>query len=313
MNRPSHLNIALFCLIVLVLSSVIGASLSYVHHRETSIHTQTELLQLTAVEKATQVNLFLEQQEEKLTLLREMEEFREVARRSDDVVAVHVAKEKIRQLKGIISGISILTPDGIVIIGENDLPGMDYSEQPYFDLQVKHVVFERYYDSVRKNEYYAVVGPLYNDSENKVIIGVITFDVQLQDISALMSEAIDTGSDEVYLIDESGLMLSGSEYVGQDDKSGILVQEVDSDGAIDCLEDLEEYGDMDYIEEHEEETPHPYINYMGDDVYGAHAYVPTIMGCVLAENHADVITDASFITYLTSLFDEEEHEVPDEN
>jgi hypothetical protein len=93
--------------------------------------------------------------------------------------------------------------------------------------------------------------------------------------------------------------LSGSEYIGKGNKNGILIQEIKSEGAKACLNDLNKYRGDGFVEEPEEEII-KYKNYMGDEVYGTHAHIPTIMGCVIAEKSADEIESVSFIKILIS-------------
>jgi len=242
-----------------------------------------ESLQLLANEKAEQVNLFLESKKEELLLLGSMDVFKDVIVYPNDSSKIGVARDRINELKGIIPGISILTKDGIVLIGDVDLPGTDYSGQPYFSLTEKKIVFERYYDPLRKGDYYAIVGPVYDDLEKNKIIGTIAFDIELEKINEIMVENQEETGGEVYLIDSTGLLLSASKFVDQNNTKGVLIQTITSEGAEECLEDLEDYGRDGYIEEHEEEIPR-YLNYMGNEVYGAHAYLPVIGVCVIAES-----------------------------
>ena len=104
--------------------------------------------------------------------------------------------------------------------------------------------------------------------------------------------------------------MSGSKYIGASNKNGVLIQEVKSEGAKECLEDLEKYRGDGFVEEHEEEVI-SYTNYMGNEVFGAHAYVPSIMGCVIAEKSADEITKFSMIDYIKNIL-KIEKEVNDE-
>jgi C4-dicarboxylate-specific signal transduction histidine kinase len=255
--------------------------------RESQNEIRHERLQSVANDKALVVNTFLESQKEKLSVIASMDVFKEAILYPDDKEKIETAYKRIQELKNIIPGISVLTNGAIVVIAENDLPGTDYSGQPYFALKEKKIVFEQYYDPLRKKEFYAVVGPVYDSKEPNNIIGEIAFDIELNQISVLLKESVDSGTDEVYLIDRNGLLLSGSEYIGKGNKNGVLIQEVKSTEAKECLEDLKEYGGHEEVEEHEEEEPAPYLNYMGDEVIGAHGYAPLIMGCVIAEERID--------------------------
>jgi hypothetical protein len=117
-----------------------------------------------------------------------------------------------------------------------------------------------------------------------------------------MKETLESETNEVYLIEETGLLLSGSEYVGQDNKKGVLIQEVKSEEAQECLADLKKYGGEGEVAEHEEEESSQYLDYMGNEVYGAHAYVPAIMGCVIAEESVNEVLRFSLLDYLKNIF-----------
>ena len=199
-----------------------------------------------------------------------------------------------------------MTKKGIIVVAENNPAGTDYSSLPVFPMNNQSgIIFISYYDSQRKKDYYEVGGPIYDRIEKNKVIGAIAFDVELDKISILMKETLDDGeNDEVYLIDETGLLLSGSEYIGNGNKNGILIQEVESEGAKECLEDLEKYRGDGFVKEHTEEVI-SYTNYMGNEVFGAHAYVPSIIGCVIAEKSADEITKFSMMDYIKNLFKKE--------
>lgn len=275
-------------------------NMSYVQ-KNMLISTHKEILQILANEKAAQANLFFDSQKEKLSILRSMSVFQDAAMYPSDLSKAELAKKAIGDLKSIIPGISITTPEGIIIIGENDLPGMDYSGQNYYSLKEKKIVFERYYDPIRKKDYYAVAGPIYDKQEKDKIVGTIVFDVELDKISTLMKESLESKTNEVYIIDDTGLLLSGSEYIDLDGKSGVLVQEIDSEGAKLCLKDLKEYSKDDAVEVHAEEVSQ-YLNYMGNSVFGAHAYAPAINGCVIAEEGADEILGTGMFNYIFNIF-----------
>ncbi|MCX6795877.1 MAG: cache domain-containing protein, partial [Candidatus Falkowbacteria bacterium] len=137
-------------------------------------------------------------------------------------------------------------------------------------------------DLQRKKDYFGVIGPIYDGTKKNKVIGVIGFDIELEKISALMKGSSEGKTKEVYLIDKTGLLLSRSAYIDKDNKGGVLIQEVKNEESDACLEDLKKYQKDGVIEKHEEKIL-SYLNYMGNEVFGAHAYVPQIMGCVIAE------------------------------
>ena len=279
--------------------------LTFYSQRQLLIDADKQSLQILANEKALHINTFLENQKEKQVIISSVGVFKEAVLYPNDTAKIETAKKRIEELKDIIPGISILNNEGIVVIADIDLPGTDYGQLPYFIEKRQDITFTNYYDPLRKKDYYAVGGPIYDRIEKNKVIGVIAFDVELNKISSLMKETIDGGDrSEVYLIDETGLLLSGSKYIGEGNKNGVLIQEVKSDGAIECLEHLKKYGRNESVEEHTEEVIQ-YISYMGNEVFGAHAYVPSIMGCVIAEKSVDEITTFSLMDSIKNIFKKE--------
>jgi hypothetical protein len=188
-----------------------------------------------------------------------------------------------------------------MFIAESGPTPIDYSTLPYFVSKDKNIIFMRYYDPFQKRDYYSVLGPIYDRPEKDKVIGAIAFDIELDKVSSLMKETFDTGENgEVYLIEETGLLLSNSKYIGDNNKNGILIQEIKSEGSKKCLEYLKKQHEGEIIEKHEDEIM-KYKNYMGDEVYGVHAHISAIRGCVIAEKSVDEITKISLIDYIKEI------------
>ena len=267
------------------------------------IESHKESLQLLANEKAFQIEQYLNSQKEKYQILASMNVFKEAVKYSNNPQKTEEAIKRIKELKEIYPGIALLTKEGIVVVAENNPAGSDYSDVLGFPANDEYVFrFMRYYDQSRKKDYFGAMGPIYDRVDTSKVIGVIGYDIELEKVGAIMEETLDKKTNEAYLIDESGLLLSGSEFIGQTNKNGILIQEVKSDGAKACLSDLKEYGKDGLIEKHEEEIGAQYINYMGDAVFGAHAYVPSIMGCVITEEGVEEVFGQSMGDYLFNIF-----------
>jgi Cache domain len=291
-------------IIIIIIIIIIFAVMAYLfvnHQRHATVINATNNLQLLANEKAAQINMFLEFQKENAAALGSLTAFKEAVLYPHDASKVEVASNIANQLEKVMPGIDIVSKEGIVVAGVDPV-GTDFSMVPVFPVtESSTVYFSRYYDPIRKGDYYAVGGLIYDDQQKNKVIGVIAFDVELDKISNLMKESLDTKTNEVYLIDGTGLLLSKSEFIGQGGKGGVLIQEVKSDGADKCLADLQEYGTGSSVEAHKEDV-FKYLNYMGNEVYGAHAYAPVIGGCVLAEESADEILKFSLMDYLKNIF-----------
>lgn len=270
-------------------------------NRQIAIKNHKESLQIIANEKAAQVNTFMDFQHEKSMILSSMNVFKELVKDPTNTTKIDEANKRINELKSIFPGISVLTNEGIVIVGEFDPPGTDWSKQPYFTLGQDESAFDLYYDPIRKSDYYAVVGTIYDRVATDQKIGLISFDLELEKTSALMKETLESKTNEAYLINQDGLLLSGSEFVGDGNNNGVLIQEVKSEGATACLDDLKKYLADGTVEAHNEEVLQ-YQNYMGNEVFGAHAYAPEIKGCVIAEENINEFTGLDLIDYVKNLF-----------
>jgi len=307
MNKSLKKNkgILFLCVLFIILFIwLIFLGLNY--QRQVIIDSHKQNLRIMANEKASQVNTFLEMQKDKSVILGSMDVFREVAMFPNDAAKIKAAKKLIDSLKDTVSGIGILTNKGIVIVSADNPAGADYSSLPGFPVTNDNlnIRFTRYYDKQRKKDYYGVGGPIYDSNEKNNSIGVISFDVEFDKISELMKETVESDGSEVYLIDDTGMLLSGSKYIGNGNKHGVLIQEVESEGATLCLDDLKKYLKNGEFEEHEEKFIQ-YKNYMGDEVLGVHAYVQGIRGCVIAEEHTDEMIKLSFIDYIKNIFKKE--------
>ena len=269
--------------------------------KQQAIDINTENLKILANEKAKQTNMFLESQKEKQSIIASMNVFKEAVKYPNDSAKIKIAKDRINELKDTIPGIAILTNNGIVVVAQSAPAGTDYKEHPYFLLEDKKIILTRYYDKYQKKDFYAIIGPIYDSIEKNKVIGSAAFQLSLDKVSALMKVTLKSENTEVYLIDGTGLLLSESEYIGINNKKGVLIQEVKSDGAKNCLEWLEKHPNGETIEKHEEEIIR-YKNYMGDEVYGVYSYVPAIEGCVIAEKGVDAIESFSLITMLEYFF-----------
>lgn len=297
-NRKTIILIPIIIIIFLVLLSLVIADI----HRKLVIKSREENLQVLAEEKAEQVDIFLESQKNILLILSKTGVFKEVLLYPNSSVSIINAQKRIEELSDIIPWITILNNDGVVIAGNTNITGTDFSKNPYFVKKYNNtIMFGRYYDPIRGKDYYAIVGPVYDRVDKNKIIGTIGFDLELEKISSLMKEIVENKNGEVYLIDYAKLLLSNSSYLYKDNRNGILIQEIESEGANECLFNLNKY-ERGKILKNDNKRVLEYVNYMGDKVIGAYAYVPSIMGCVIAEDNFDGITKFSFLDYIKNIF-----------
>lgn len=272
-------------LIALVLIIAAGSSLA-VHiqrYSKTEIY-KTELRELTE-QKAEQINQFLESRTAELNILMSVDEFAEALKDPADAAKLAQAKDKINELKDIIPGISLLTNEGIVIVADIDLTGTDYSAHPYFSMEERAISFERYYDPLRRQDYYATISPFYDEQAAETIIGVIAIDVPLEKLNEILVTDDKDMSRELYLVNKDGVIITDSIFgytpFAQDADAGIVA------ACFACMEEDQEAGD---IIDHEASVSE-YVNYRGVEVFGTHAYAPVINACLIGEmNKAEVVS-----------------------
>ena len=292
--KKSTLNLTIaFVIILLALIPV-----QFLNQRQMFINSHKESLQILASDEAAHIGSFLDAQREKLLIIENLDDFKNAISNPKDKAIIDIAQKRINEFKNFIHNISLMNSEGIVAAGEIDLPGTDYSQHPYFLAKRKDTVFTKYSDPLRKKDYYAIIGPIYDKIDKTRIIGRIAFDIELDQIGSMLKD-FSNDYDHIYLIDNEGTILSKSEKINSDNS---ISERAVSVGAVkDCLEDLKKYeGDGD-IESHEEEISE-YINYRGIKVFGSHDYVPSISSCIIVERDADEILKFSVSDALRNTF-----------
>ncbi len=283
-------NLRLGFLLIFIFLSFLTV-ISY-NHRNMMIVSNKENLQILASEKADQINTLLDEEKDKLLLIAGMSDFKNVLLHPNDSLLIEIAKKRINELENIIPNISILNSNGIVVVGNIDLPGTDYSQHPYFLEKRQDISFTIYSDPLRKKDYYAIIGSVYGDINKTDIIGKIAFDLEVNKLSSLMKQSVQFNS-EVYFIDEGGVVIGNK-------ANDISVQST-SEGSVKlCLDDFAKYESDNTVETHAEDILQ-YINFEGVDVFGAHAYVPNLSGCILAERTSSDILKYSVIDSLKQI------------
>lgn len=286
--------------IILVLIFIVFLLAMAYTQRLMFITAHKDNLMTLAESKANQINTFLKSQKEKLSIIASIKDFKNALLISNDPSIIDQAKKRINDLKNIIPGISVMNSKGIVVIGDIDQPGTDYGFHPYFLGNRTDTTFTKYYDEFRKNNYFAVIGPVYDDSNN-IIIGRIAFDLELDQINNLMNESLEDNT-SIHLIDPDGFILGGSGYVRTENNKELLSQINLDDGAKFCLDHLKKYGGENGMVEKHEKDIIQYVNYKNIKVFGSHAYAPNISGCIIAEQNEDHVLKYSMLDYIQNVF-----------
>ena len=285
MKILSHESFTAGLIIALVAIIAAGYSLAVYQQRNSDIEIcKTELRELTE-QKAEQVNQYLESKAGELDILMSFHEFAEVLKDPTNNAKIAQAKDRINELKDIIPGIGLMTNEGIIIVADIDLPGTDYSALPAFSMGVKGVTFTRYYDPLRRQDYYAVGGPFYDPQDPGTMIGVIAIDVPLGDLNEILATDNGTTTRELYLVDRDKIIITNSIFGYTP-----FAQSADTEGVADCFACMDEHTEDGAIIEHEEAVSE-YIDYRGVEVFGTHAYAPVINACLIGEmDKAEVVS-----------------------
>lgn len=277
MKMLGHKSFTAVLLIALIFVIAAGYSLSVYQQKDSNIEIYKTELKVLTEQKAAQVNQYLESKAGELDILMSFDEFAEVLKDPTNNAKIAQAQGRINELKDIIPGICLLTNAGIVIVADIDLPGTDYSAQPYFSMEEKALTFERYYDPLRKNDYYAAVSPFYDRQNTEEIIGTIAIDVPFEYFNVILASGNETITREFYLVDKDRIVITSTIFGYTP-----FAQEADTEGIADCFACLEENTVDGDITEHEESVSQ-YIDYRGVAVLGTHAHLPLINACLIGE------------------------------
>ncbi len=258
-------------------------------------------MQMIAREKAHQADTYMEFQKEKLRILASMNHFQEAALNPDDEDKIGRAKQLITRIGETYPGIGLFTEEGIIIAAENNPSRQDYGHLAYFTQEGHEVMFERYYDIARRQDYYAILGPVYHPENESKVIGGIGFDIDFHELSEIIRTDIECDISEAYLIDETKVLLSSSKYSEEELRSRAFVQEVRTEQADLCVEHIQEYRENGEAERIDEQVI-KYINYRGEKVIGVHAHVFSIDGCVIVEKGVCHLESPGMTGLVTSLF-----------
>jgi len=171
----------------------------------------------------------------------------------------------------------LLDVDGRVIASSNkESVGLDRSADAFF-IGGQNSIFikDAYYSEVAKKNLITVSGPVLNSDTNE-FLGVLAARIRMVGLNNITEGSTNRSkSRELYIVNKYGYMITPSRFL----KNSFLKQRVDTDNFRDCL--LHRHQTVEY--DNRQERPDIALNYRGQRVLGAHAYIPEMQWCVLSE------------------------------
>ena len=236
--------------------------------------------------KAEEVKLLLREEEEKLEILSNGVDYTTLLRvPQEDPVYKEAYESAVVQLQGgVISDfyeLFILDPQGVIVASSTEHHAGDSISIPesyHEDGESIFFVSDAYFSVINQRKTLDVYMKLYDDD---VFLGFLVGEVDFNTIDALMINRIGLGeTGETYIVNQDGLMITPSRFL----EDTFLKQKVDTVNANNCLEHLrmgvEDHSSDDSLGLNEELR---FKDYRGVSVLGAHAHIPEMGWCVLAE------------------------------
>jgi hypothetical protein len=243
-----------------------GAIYSYSSLEESLLKKEVlEHLETTVESRVDHINEFLEQQKNNIKMAATHKE---------------LSNEKLRAIKDSSETFSeafIIDSSG-KIIASSDLSmiGKDKSDNIYFIEGKKGIYIKDVHYSTERNE--PSMDVAIPQGEGNVLVARIDVNV----LSKIVLDRIGLGeTGETYLINKESYMATSSRFFSK--KETFLKKKIDTINSRHCLEGLNQ------LELHEEgkhighEAIELYLDYRGEKVFGAHAYVPEMKWCLLAK------------------------------
>jgi len=186
-----------------------------------------------------------------------------------------------------ILSVGVINDKNILIASTNsELIGTDYSESIFLKENLEKKEKIQFNDDPDLGIILGIVSPV-EDGVGKYL-GMVGIIIGFSEINKITTDKTGLGeTGESYLINKESMLLTPSRFM----ENSILVQEVDTINAQNCLEHLEHKGHEHDIQEHyEHEAITPFLDYRGELVLGTHHYIPETEWCLLVEiDEAEVL------------------------
>ncbi len=239
-------------------------------------------LKTTAQSRSDHIESSLEEQKEKVELIKNMPAFPiflKLSETDDDYI------EWQERINGILDTaihedfieVFILNKDGKIIKSTSkEHVGLDKSTDSYFIYgKEKTYIKDFYYSETFGKNLFTISSPIL-DENSKELLGVLVVRIDKIDINEITLDRTGLGeTGETYLINQDGFMITDSRF---SEESTVLTQKVDTQGSKHCFGHAEE-----------EHIAFVYPDYRGITILGAHTNIEETDWCLLAEIDAEEV------------------------
>ncbi len=257
-----------------------GGIIFYYNTSVNVLQEQTnEYFDAIAHSRAHHIETFLEEQKEKILIISELGlieeslEFGLFDELDDELDEIIMSNDDFLE-------IFILNEEGVIMASTSkEFVGDDKSDDLYFiSAKEKAYIKDFYYSETIKKKLITISAPIIHDEENK-FIGVLVIRIETEKINEIITDRTGLGeTGEVYLINKEGYMVSPARFLPEEET--FLKQKVDTENAIECLQDLKA-GTRE--KEDEKEDLFIFENYHGEKVIGVDIPIHETQWCLLAE------------------------------
>lgn len=242
---------------------------TFVQAKKEHVMTYLEMLRISVKQLSKSVvleNLLKAERENSPNIQKEFE-----------IAMLHLKRTK--EANPAIYEFLLLDAAGRVVVSTDQKSiGVDKSNDAFFlGGQKEDHIKDAYYSQSMQENLIAVSCP-FLDSRTGELIGVLAARVKLYELDNIMTKGVSLGrTDEVYLVNKYGYMITPSRFL----KGTFLKQKIDTINFSNCM--LDRYA---VKKNNAHSLRHGVIifrDYRGRTVLGAHAYIPEMQWCLLAE------------------------------
>ncbi|HEA68173.1 MAG TPA: hybrid sensor histidine kinase/response regulator, partial [Desulfobacterales bacterium] len=271
--------ISLSFLITAVILTSISISIVYIAVKNKFEEQIFDHLMTAAQSRANHLETFLEEQKEKVELIKVIPTFKELLITSKNNPAYNQKLEQTIETLGFnmhdeFYEIFLLDKNGTIVSSANrGSIGHDKSNDPYF-LNAKETTYikDAYYSTTNGKSSIAVSSPIIDYKTNQ-LLGVIVARIETNKLNNITLDRTGLGeTGEIYLVNKDYYMITPSRF----HEDVFLKQKVDTKNVRNC-----------FLHKRGQKPKHKEINtfsdYRGINVVGTHVYIPETKWALLAE------------------------------
>jgi hypothetical protein len=250
--------VTLFFCIIAILGSLAGGIMNYSDFEDVLTDEIYDHLETTMQTRVDHILSFLNGKKVTIEILATHQELS-----GEELEEILIIDDRIYEL-------FVLDSNGKIIASSDELQiGKDKSTDDYFiNGKDQTYIKDAYYSETAKKKLFTISTPHAG--------GVLVARVGLEELGEITKDRSGLGeTGEVYLINKEKKLLTPSRFF----ENNIMVQDVDTMNAENCLEHME----LNEGEKIGHEIVETYLDYRGETVLGAHIYLPEMKWCLLTE------------------------------